>query len=427
MIYMRKSLLFVILCLLLAWPVATVYAAPPPDKSTGLEQAILVKDRHADALLATPGVNGVAVGIEAGKAAIIIFTEKHGVQGLPKSVEGIPAVARESGKFVALARSSRAAAASNKTPKVAITSPVDGTQYNSGTSIFFSGQATDKEDGDLTGNLIWTSDGTQIGSGTGFYQDIEDGKHIITASVIDSGGKTGVSSVTITVGTVPPSNWWELRPVPIGVSTGHFNITAGTIGARVTDGVNVYALSNNHVYADENQASIGDNVLQPGPYDGGRNPTDSIGTLSAFSTIVFSRKANNTIDAAIALSYENLLGNSTPANGYGTPGSTTREAIVGLPVMKYGRTTGLTHGIVYAIDATINVGYDSGVARFVHQIIITPGTFSAGGDSGSLIVVDDGTDANTPVGLLFAGSSSYTIANPIDDVLTYFTITIDGQ
>ena len=57
---------------------------------------------------------------------------------------------------------------------------------------------------------------------------------------------------------------WE-RPVPIGVSTGHPDITAGTIGAWVTDGVNVYALSNNHVYANENQASIGENVLQPGP------------------------------------------------------------------------------------------------------------------------------------------------------------------
>ncbi|MCH8937744.1 MAG: hypothetical protein IIB90_18715, partial [Gemmatimonadetes bacterium] len=42
------------------------------------------------------------------------------------------------------------------------------------------------------------------------------------------------------------------RPVPIGVSTGHPDITAGTIGARVTDGTNVFALSNNHIYADQN-------------------------------------------------------------------------------------------------------------------------------------------------------------------------------
>ena len=63
------------------------------------------------------------------------------------------------------------------------------------------------------------------------------------------------------------------------------------------------------------------------------------------------------------------------------------------------------------------------------QIVITPGTFSAGGDSGSLIVVNSvgsGSDRR-PVGLLFAGSSSYTIANPIDAVLTEFRVTIDGE
>src|SRR5262249_19803396 len=52
------------------------------------------------------------------------------------------------------------------------------------------------------------------------------------------------------------------RPVPIGVSTGNEGVcAAGTIGARVTSGANVYALSNNHVYALENQAPIGSLVL----------------------------------------------------------------------------------------------------------------------------------------------------------------------
>ena len=63
---------------------------------------------------------------------------------------------------------------------------------------------------------------------------------------------------------VPDVNPWDwCRPVPIGVSTGHFNITAGTIGCRVTDGINVYALSNNHVFANSNNAFLGDNILQP--------------------------------------------------------------------------------------------------------------------------------------------------------------------
>ena len=223
-----------------------------------------------------------------------------------------------------------------------------------------------------------------------------------------------------------PRDRWD-RPVPIGVSTGHPDITAGTIGARVTDGTKVYALSNNHVYANENNANIGDAVLQPGAFDGG-SAGDEIGTLSAFEPIVFSEAANNVIDAAIALSSTSLLGNATPTDGYGTPQTATAEAIIGMKVLKYGRTTGQTKGRVSAINGTFKVTYDTGVARFVNQIVITPGAFSAGGDSGSLIVVDSKrtNDHHKPVGLLFAGSSLYTIANPIGPVLDAFGVTIDG-
>ena len=218
------------------------------------------------------------------------------------------------------------------------------------------------------------------------------------------------------------------RPVPIGVSTGHPEITAGTIGARVTDGTNVYALSNNHVYANENKTSIGDAVIQPGTYDGGISPDDDIGTLSAYVAIDFSGGINY-VDAAIASTTTTLLGNSTPYDGYGTPRATIADASVGMKVKKYGRTTGETKGRVYAINATIDVHYDSGVARFVNQIVITPGAFSAGGDSGSLIVVNNkrSSDHLKPVGLLFAGSSLYTIANPIGTVLESFGVTIDGR
>ena len=221
------------------------------------------------------------------------------------------------------------------------------------------------------------------------------------------------------------------RPVPIGVSTGHPDITAGTIGARVVGGGNVYALSNNHVYANENLAVIGDEVIQPGTFDLGALPDDYIGTLSDFEPIIFSTSASNVIDAAISLSSTSLLDNATPSDGYGIPKSTIATPFVNMKVKKYGRTTGLTSGKVYAINADVNVGYDSGTARFVNQIIITPGAFSAGGDSGSLIVVDgkgrNAGDRNKPVGLLFAGSSFVTIANPIDAVLTRFAVTIDGE
>ena len=66
-----------------------------------------------------------------------------------------------------------------------------------------------------------------------------------------------INSVAVAVrvfGTSPTDRWD--RPVPIGVSTGHPSITAGITGARATDGVSVYALSNNHVYAGENEVFV---------------------------------------------------------------------------------------------------------------------------------------------------------------------------
>jgi hypothetical protein len=217
------------------------------------------------------------------------------------------------------------------------------------------------------------------------------------------------------------------RPVPIGVSTGHTNITAGTIGCRVQVGCHQYALSNNHVFADEGAAAIGDDIVQPGPYDGGTAPADVIGTLYDYEPIVFSTSASNVMDAALVFVEQSMVGTATLPEGYGLPRTTPVDATPNMKVMKFGRTTGFTHASVDAIGATVNVGYDSGTARFVDQIVIKPGTFSAGGDSGSLIVVDGGADDRRPVGLLFAGSNSVTIANPIGPILNRFGADIQGE
>ena len=213
------------------------------------------------------------------------------------------------------------------------------------------------------------------------------------------------------------------RPAYIGTSIGHVNITAGTIGCVVKDAQgNTYILSNNHVFADENNAYIGDDILQPGPYDGGKDPRDMIGQLYDFEPIIFSWTAWNVIDAAIAMTSADLVTNSTPPGSYGIPSSKTATAYIGMPVQKHGRTTGQTYGEVVGINAIVYIRYDSGVAQFLNQIIITPGSFAYGGDSGSLIVTQQG---NHPVALLYAGSSQYIIANPIDDVLNRFNITFN--
>jgi hypothetical protein len=219
-----------------------------------------------------------------------------------------------------------------------------------------------------------------------------------------------------------------LMPVPIGVSTGNENeCSAGTIGARVKDDRTTYALSNNHVYARENDASVGESVLQPGLYDTkpkcvNRN-VNTLGSLTSYVPLKFDG-TSNTIDAAIAATTVYILDNRTPPDGYGIPNSTAVAAEVGMSVQKYGRTTKLTVGTIYAINAIVNVAYSSGTARFVNQIVITPGGFSRAGDSGSLIVTYSGKN---PVGLLFAGSSTYTIANRIGDVLGAYNVSIDGE
>ena len=234
----------------------------------------------------------------------------------------------------------------------------------------------------------------------------------------------------------------RLRPAPLGYSVGHFAITAGSIGARVVDGAgNVYVLSNNHVLANSNGASIGDAIYQPGAYDGG-TASDQFATLFAFKPIDFSGAAN-TFDAAIARSTTADLGFASPTDdGYGPPsaqifGDANGDGLfdnvndlLGLPVQKYGRTTKLTHGQLTGINGTVTVCYEVlyifciKSATFTNQLIVDAAGFSGGGDSGSLIVTDNGS--LNPVGLLFAGSSTQTIVNRIDLVLSYFNVAIDN-
>jgi hypothetical protein len=237
-------------------------------------------------------------------------------------------------------------------------------------------------------------------------------------------------------GTEPSSQIsWHPRPVPIGVSTGHVDVTAGTLGCRVSSGCHKYALSNAHVFANENDGVVGDHILQPGVFDGGADPADMIGTLYDSVPIVIgtSSTVKNKVDAALIATDGSKVDMVTRSNGYGQPRTTTVSPQVGLNVQKYGRSTALTHGYIDSINAIINVGYRSGTARFISQVVIksnnTSVPFSRVGDSGSLIVIEGGTNARKPVALLFASTSDnvYTIANPINEVLNAFGVTIDGD
>ena len=240
----------------------------------------------------------------------------------------------------------------------------------------------------------------------------------------------GVKTDVVEVGDIEALAFnTRVRPALPGFSIGHYNITAGTFGALVRDvrrccckiendcehhGLrqecdgDILILSNNHVLANENQARPGDNILQPGPFDGGLYPSDTVATFERTEEIVFGASGYNLVDAAVARPTDSrnvtpsILGLVAP-NGVG-------QALPFENVVKVGRTTEVTTGVVLATNATVAVGFSSGVAVFRHQILTT--AMAAGGDSGSLLM-----DFNlNGVGLLFAGSPIITIHNHLLDV-----------
>jgi hypothetical protein len=235
----------------------------------------------------------------------------------------------------------------------------------------------------------------------------------------------------------------RVRPAQGGYSVGHKNITAGTIATCVYDilpggsvsppvhGVGIpskyYILSNNHVLANSNAASLGDAVLQPGPYDGGVDPADRIATLTRFVPITFNpptplASQNNLVDCAIAEGQFHDLNRLVYWNGDVWGWRRKANVTVGMLVKKTGRTTNFTTGRITAINATIDVNYGGGkVARFKDQIVTT--NMSAGGDSGSLVLTLD----NIAVGLLFAGSAVSMIANQFENVRSLLRVEVAEQ
>jgi len=225
------------------------------------------------------------------------------------------------------------------------------------------------------------------------------------------------------------------RPAPGGVSVGHVNITAGTLGSRAIGLTAPWnnrhlILSNNHVLADSNAGRVGDSIVQPGPADGGRHPGDQIAVLARWVTINFGG-APNFVDTAFGWAWhERIRGEQYYLSGgspaYYSTGTAPIAAALGMTVGKSGRTTGLTQGRVTQIGVSVNVNYPGrGVALFRNQIAIqsvNANPFSAGGDSGSLIW--QWAAGVRPVGLLFAGGGSTTFANPIGAVLAGLNIRL---
>jgi len=242
------------------------------------------------------------------------------------------------------------------------------------------------------------------------------------------------------------------RPAPGGVSIGHKDITAGTLGCLVEKNGEIFILSNNHVLANSNDATIGDAILQPGPYDGGSS-TDQIAVLHDYIPIQFEGvdlppncdiasetvkflnfcarllgskvrvkayrplEGPNVIDAAIAKPLSNTDVTSE-INGIGRP-TGSRTPALGDHITKSGRTTGVSSGTIDQVDVTVTVQYGTlKLAIFEDQFISTIN--SDGGDSGSSILDDD----RKIVGLLFAGGDGSTVMSSIDYALEGFGVQV---
>jgi hypothetical protein len=226
--------------------------------------------------------------------------------------------------------------------------------------------------------------------------------------------------------------WYQRRgrPLRIGLSVGHYDITCGTLGAfirrRSDDAIGI--LSNNHVLANENRGKAGDDILQPGKHDGGTRSGDVIGSLGRFVRLSINKE--NVVDCAIGI-LKPPVRHVLDIKGVGQltgvgPVPETRDR-----VMKLGRTTGLTRGRVTAFELdNVVVDYDIGNLQFDGQIEIEgTGTkpFSDGGDSGSLILDSE----LRGVALLFAGGDQggtngrgLTYANPLQDVLDRLAVDL---
>jgi hypothetical protein len=238
----------------------------------------------------------------------------------------------------------------------------------------------------------------------------------------------GTPTDVIAVGDVAA----HARPVSCGVSIGHHLITAGTLGCRIAlnGTAGEFLLSNNHVLANSSDvgpgavggpAAVGDDILEPGPIDGGAaNPR--IASLHDWEPLDFAG-IPNTIDAAVAAiaTPGDVL---PPLLTIGAAVLPPQPAALYQSVRKHGRTTAHTVGVILDLAANIKVRYGTRIAHFRNQLGIQgvgAVPFSDGGDSGSLIVDAVGRQ---PVGLLFAGGSGITFANYIAPVLTRFGASI---
>lgn len=251
----------------------------------------------------------------------------------------------------------------------------------------------------------------------------------VTGKFVAMAGNTAKQTPPISLGT---SGGWRYD-----LANGY--CCGGTLGSLVKIGTTQYILSNYHVFRADivsggngRVATNGDPIIQPGLIDVNcsASSAQNVATLAGSASLPGSN-----VDCAIAQVISGMVQTDGRILGIGTISATTQAASVNLKVKKAGRTSGLTRSTVSALNGTVSITYENECAggtaftkTFTGQIMVknTGSKFLKGGDSGSLMVTDVTTNPKA-VGLLFAGSTSIAVANPINSVLSYLGATMVGK
>jgi hypothetical protein len=236
----------------------------------------------------------------------------------------------------------------------------------------------------------------------------------------------------------------QTPPIQLGTSGGWTYDLAngyccgGTLGSLVQIGGAQYILSNYHVFEADivaggngRTAQNGDPIIQPGLIDVNCSSSNAqnVANLQLKHSL-----PNSNVDCSVAQVIPGQVRSDGAILEIGTISSSTVSASINQAVKKSGRTTGLSRSNVSGLNATISVAYDNECAggaaftkTFTGQIVIANrgSKFLNSGDSGSLMVEDIATNPRA-VGLLYAGSSTSAIANPINQVLSFLGATMVG-
>ncbi|HEY7405655.1 MAG TPA: Ig-like domain-containing protein [Candidatus Angelobacter sp.] len=243
----------------------------------------------------------------------------------------------------------------------------------------------------------------------------------------------------------------QAAPIKLGTSGANTNDVGakvcciGTLGSLWTraDLANPFILSNNHVLAESGNGKVNDAIDQPGQSACFASDIP-VANLTAQAALVpagtqqgRTGPAPSNVDAAIAQiitgtvdptgTILDLGATATPTSiPAAPPSATVGVPALNLAVAKSGRTTGLTCSTITSINTNVQIAYETacgtGVtafnATFSNQVVVNGGSFSGPGDSGSLIV---SSAQARPVALLYGGSTTDTVGNPIHDVILAFT------